>query len=612
MFRGETEFIREKPFQLRKGFYEAHLIPLFDQQNQITGGLCILHDITQRMEDERLIHEQNQELSATLEELASAEEQLRHTNEELERRVEQRTHELAASEEELRQSLDNLIELNTELESGKNFLNSIIEQSPLSTWIADSNGTMIQVNQACLDLFDITDPKHSIGHYNILRDEVLMHTPYYPAIEAVFREGKIAHFEVDYDIRDVKHVHYKTGQLLSLIGTVFPVKNADGLLTHAVVQHEDVTEKKKAEVALRQSEEQLRLITNALPVLISYIDTEKRYRFVNQAYADWFQRPKADIIGKKASEIVGDTAFQNVAPYLDRTLGGEAVKFETRQDYGSFGIRYISSNLIPHRQGEQVLGVYVLAHDISDRIEAEQTMEKLYQEANTRNEELKRINTDLDNFIYMASHDLKSPVANLEGLLNIMYREAELKNTNKEFKVLQMMELSVSKLKKTIEDLVEITKVQKGMDQPKYEEVCFHQVLNDILTDIQPLVEESQADIHMEAAVEGIMYPKSHVRSILYNLLSNALKYRSPDRKAIINITTYKSKDRVVLSVRDNGLGMTQVQQKKLFTMFKRMHTHVEGTGIGLYTIKRIIENNGGHIKVESKPDQGTAFLVYF
>jgi signal transduction histidine kinase len=94
--------------------------------------------------------------------------------------------------------------------------------------------------------------------------------------------------------------------------------------------------------------------------------------------------------------------------------------------------------------------------------------------------------------------------------------------------------------------------------------------------------------------------------------LTNAIKYRSPDRAIEINITSVQQDSFILLSFADNGLGIPAEQIEKIFLMFKRVHTHVEGSGIGLYIVKRIIENNGGRIEVESEPGRGTTFNMYF
>ncbi len=103
-----------------------------------------------------------------------------------------------------------------------------------------------------------------------------------------------------------------------------------------------------------------------------------------------------------------------------------------------------------------------------------------------------------------------------------------------------------------------------------------------------------------------------NLKSVLYNLLSNPIKYRSLGREPWISVTCRSLGDYYVLTVGDNGLGMDMRQEAKIFALFKRLHTHVEGTGIGLYIVKRMIENAGGRIEVESKVGEGSTFKVYF
>ena len=118
--------------------------------------------------------------------------------------------------------------------------------------------------------------------------------------------------------------------------------------------------------------------------------------------------------------------------------------------------------------------------------------------------------------------------------------------------------------------------------------------------------------IQTDFQVYQVKFSKKNFRSILYNLISNAIKFQSPDLPCIINIKTRLEEPYVLLSVKDNGLGMNERQQEQLFTMFKRFHDHVEGTGVGLFMVNRIVENAGGKIEVESQEGSGTEFKVYF
>ncbi len=274
----------------------------------------------------------------------------------------------------------------------------------------------------------------------------------------------------------------------------------------------------------------------------------------------------------------------------------------------------------------QVIGI---AQNITDRKQAEaeltrlnNKLEQIIQERtdevenalskiNEKNEELKRINIDLDNFIYTASHDLRSPISNLEGLITILTKQLQGKIGSAEEDLVRMINISTNKLKNTIKDLTEITRAQKDMDEP-IERVPFSEVLEDVQINLQGLIEEAEAEITTDFHVDSVDFARKSLRSVVYNLVSNAIKYRNPRRQVEVSLKTELRDNCVVLSVKDNGLGIPKDQQHKVFTMFKRVYTHVEGTGVGLYILKRIMENSGGKIELHSETGDGTTFEVYF
>jgi signal transduction histidine kinase len=144
------------------------------------------------------------------------------------------------------------------------------------------------------------------------------------------------------------------------------------------------------------------------------------------------------------------------------------------------------------------------------------------------------------------------------------------------------------------------------------EQVYFNEVLEEVWADIISLSNEAEAQIQTNFEVPSVIFFRKHIRSVLFNLLSNAIKYRYPTRSPFIQVYSRKIGDEICLSVSDNGLGLHPEHLVKLFTPFKRLHTHIEGTGIGLYMIKRMIENHGGRISVESELGVGTTFHVFF
>ena len=225
-----------------------------------------------------------------------------------------------------------------------------------------------------------------------------------------------------------------------------------------------------------------------------------------------------------------------------------------------------------------------------------------------------RINSDLDNFIYTASHDLRSPITNIEGLVNVLKKT--LTDDSKHViddatGMLAMIDKSINRFKRTILDLTEISKVQRTNEEDIYSISC-SEVIDDVILSIQDKINESGADIHVDVeSCNSVIFSTKNFKSIVYNLLSNAVKYRYPGRNSEIQIQTRRIDEYILLSVRDNGLGIDASHMPKLFSMFKRFHDHVEGTGIGLYIIKRIIDNAGGKIEVKSIVNVGTTFNVY-
>src|SRR5204863_1020488 len=130
----------------------------------------------------------------------------------------------------------------------------------------------------------------------------------------------------------------------------------------------DITERRRAEDALRDSERQLQLITDALPVCISYVDRDVRYRFVSAAYEQWFGRSKQQLVGRKVEEIIGAGAYQRVGPYIERALAGEAVTFQGEVPYSNDQTRFVEAIYLPQiGEDQRVVGIVGLISDISER-----------------------------------------------------------------------------------------------------------------------------------------------------------------------------------------------------------------------------------------------------
>ncbi|RZK56787.1 MAG: HAMP domain-containing histidine kinase [Hymenobacter sp.] len=173
-----------------------------------------------------------------------------------------------------------------------------------------------------------------------------------------------------------------------------------------------------------------------------------------------------------------------------------------------------------------------------------------------------------------------------------------------------MMQQAVTRFLQTIGHLTDISRLQYATtEQP--EAVVLADLVEAVRLDLGPLLASTHGQLLLDLAECPVVYfsPKN-LRSILYNLLSNALKYRHPDRDPVVRIRASRAPDQVVLEVHDNGLGLSGNQQSRLFALFQRLHTHVEGSGVGLFMLKRIVDNAGGQIAVNSQPGTGSTFTI--
>ncbi|MBF8962690.1 GAF domain-containing sensor histidine kinase [Pontibacter sp. FD36] len=236
-------------------------------------------------------------------------------------------------------------------------------------------------------------------------------------------------------------------------------------------------------------------------------------------------------------------------------------------------------------------------------------------ELQRKNSMLRDANFDLDSFVFTASHDLKSPVANIEGLISILSDAVEKNEMDREEikQITAMMKASLKRFSTTIRDLTTIVELDKTGADEQAAALDLYDIMESVKQDLQSLIVESGAEIEAIATDSRLTgFSLKNFKSILSNLVSNAIKYRSPDRTPKVIVKLEKSDGKSYLSVQDNGLGIPAKKQHNVFTMFKRLHDHVEGSGIGLYIVKRMVDRVQGEIKVESELDKGTTFTIVF
>ena len=233
----------------------------------------------------------------------------------------------------------------------------------------------------------------------------------------------------------------------------------------------------------------------------------------------------------------------------------------------------------------------------------------LQEKLKDRNKSLIRINEDLDNFVYTTSRHLLEPLANLEGLLELLKLKIQSGNPDAS-PVLDMVQDAFGQFKLNISELDGIGVIEAGMLRSS-DPIDFSWVVEDLKLGIQDLLEATGATLFTDFAVRQINFSKKSLRSILYNLITTALEYRSPARSPEFYISTYAVPGYIVLMVRDNGMGMPE---DKLRTIFRNDSNSQHGSdyhGLGMYLVKKIIDSSGGRIEVENLFDEGMVFKIF-
>ncbi|HEY8896620.1 MAG TPA: ATP-binding protein [Niastella sp.] len=223
---------------------------------------------------------------------------------------------------------------------------------------------------------------------------------------------------------------------------------------------------------------------------------------------------------------------------------------------------------------------------------------------------LERTNRELEEFAYISSHDMKSPITSLLGMLTLMQQKDAIKPEHRH--LFDLAVNSATQIRKTVTALNEIIAFRKTLKIER-EKIDLAEALEDVKLRIMDMITSSHAVINADfSQCPYVNYPAVHLKSIFQNMLTNAIKYKDENRAPIIDIKTSLKENFVVLEISDNGMGIDMNRYKdKLYGLFQRFHTHIEGMGIGLHMIHSIVESYGGKILVESEENKGTTFKIY-
>ncbi len=302
-------------------------------------------------------------------------------------------------------------------------------------------------------------------------------------------------------------------------------------------------------------------------------------------------------IGRPLSHISTNIKFETIIDDIKQVIDkGSIITKEIESNNG----KWYQIMTMPYiQQTDNKSGAIITFNDIT-------TLKSTQVELDKKNKSLMRINADLDNFVQTASHDLLAPLGNIEISINVMN---EVKVIDPELnKFLNIINTSVKKFRALITEIATIAKVESEMIT--MELVNVEEMIKNIEWSLDDKIKISGAIIHIDLEVKNVLFSKKNLRSILFNLISNSIKFRR-DKAPVIYINTFEDKDHIIFSVKDNGIGINKDEIDKIFDIYGRLHREVEGQGIGLYLAKKIIDAANGNIIVESEPGNGSKFSIY-
>lgn len=316
---------------------------------------------------------------------------------------------------------------------------------------------------------------------------------------------------------------------------------------------------------------------------------------------------KQDVIGKRIEEFnPGIEKTDRYRAYVEVLETGKSKVLEEIRQHPKLG--QIAARIKIFKVGD---GLGLATLDVSDLMSSIQKLEKTKKKLKKANTELAKKNTELEEVSYIAAHDLKAPTTNLNSLIEILKNKEPLSGDGQ--LIVDKMETVLMNVQKKLKALNEIIHI-KSMTDAKKNDVSFEEIVQTVKDENSEKIQARQCSITTDfKKCPTVRYNTFQLQTVIQNILINAIKHTFEERKPEIHIVSYTQKNKkTVLSISDNGVGFKNDTPKdKLFGLFQRLNTNVDGLGLGLYIVNSIVTSNGGRITFESTPGKGTTFNIF-
>ena len=413
------------------------------------------------------------------------------------------------------------------------------------------------------------------------------------AIKEAIEDGKPYELEIRHVMPD------KSVQWVLVIGS--PVFDESNQIIKLLGITYDLNDRKKGENALRASEQFFKALINNSTDYVQTVNVRGEITYQSPTFERLTGYPTKERKGKSVLELVHPEDRPSAQHFLDSVVSepGISKTLEMRLIRKDAGVIWIESTLSNLLNEPCVNAIVVNTREITDRKTDE---EKLKQQ----NDELRKINEELDSFVYRASHDLRAPLVSLLGLINVTKDENDEEVKQKYF---GLMQKSVAKLDLFIKNIIDYSRNSR-LDV-SINPVNFKEILTEIFDELK--YTSGSQEVTKQIQIEGDHHFFTDIfrlKIIFNNIISNAIRYRNPKVASYIHINIKMDKEKAVIVFKDNGVGIEKEYLDKIFNMFFRASDQNVGSGLGLYIVKQAIITLKGTIKVESEYGKGTTFIL--
>lgn len=377
---------------------------------------------------------------------------------------------------------------------------------------------------------------------------------------------------------------------------------------------QDITELKNTAILLEKTESIYKTIAKNVPdSAVMMFDRDYNLILFEGPIINNFTFKNEPVIGINAIDLYDTEAYQSVKQYLEKAFNGEEAQLNEEIGENHYKINYVPVKNI----SEEIFSVMIVKQDISEIKAAQQDLE-------FKVDELNRSNQDLEQFAYVASHDLQEPLRKIRAFGDRLQNKFSNEISEEGLDYIKRMQNASERMQTLIDDLLTYSRVTRTDDG--YEIVDLHEQIQKVVEDLEFTIEKKNATIDLMVNHKINAYP-GQIRQLFQNLISNAIKFTKENVAPVVEIKSEilrgdllsfesinPAKDYCKITVKDNGIGFDEQYSDKIFALFQRLHTRNEyqGTGIGLAVCKKIVEKHNGQIHVTSKPDVGTTFTIIF